>query len=374
MSIGKTQRARTLATALLVLALTFFGCIFLYLIGIDALEGRSDFLFFADSETYHSAARGDLSGIDALSDSIAVSANYLGPLVLLRLAGQNYYAVLFINCCLFFLSAVSIARSLRIDPLRFSLLLLANPLTVSSLLSVNKEIISLVFLALLLRALARRAWLPLLAATLIALLVRWQLVVFVVTLCVLALPLNPVRRWRGITLAALLLALSVLYMALASVFEPIRAVLDISAANYEGSGLMELLQGWQDAGLYWLAFPIKAGHLLFGMGLHFERLLAPTDIYNDVWQLLHSTMTLALFIALLKTRRLSFSNDLVFISIIYMAVFALTPVYAPRYFLPVYFLWAAALTPSFKPVALLPDSASKPQPRVATNTPIRMPA
>ena len=352
-------------TALLVIALVLLGCVFLYVVGIDALEGRSDFVFFADSETYHDAARGDLAGFDGIADSIAVSANYLGPLLVLKLALQNYYAVLFINAGLFFASVASIARSLKLDPLRFALLLLMNPLMVSSLLSVNKEIISLVFLALLLHALARRAWLALLAAMAVSLLVRWQLLVFVLALYAMISPVNPLRRHRMLTLGLLLAGLSALYVQLASVFEPIRAVLDVSAAEYEGSGLQEALQGYQDIGLYWLVFPLKSASLLFAAGLHFERLLAPADLYNDIWQPLHSLMTLVLFIALLKTRRMRLANDLVYLSVIYLAVFAMSPIYAPRYFLPVYFLWAAALAPRYGSVVLFPGATSAPVPAAA---------
>ena len=337
------HRSRLRLTVLLVLALTALGAIFLFFVGVDALEDRSSFQFFADSGTYHKAARGDLLGFESDIDSVTVYGNYLGPLLILRLAGQNYYVVLLINALLLLASISSIAKSLKLDSLRFAALLLINPLTFSSLLSVNKEIMSLVFVALLLKFLATRALWALVAAALISILVRWQLSVFLMTLLMLESPLNPLRHKRVATLSAFLVALSILYGQLAAVLEPIRYAFEQSAAEYEGSGLYEWLQGWQEAGAYWLIFPLKAAHLLFGLGLRFDRLVSPVDIYNDVWQLLHSTMTLVLFFALWRAGRFRLKNDLVYIAVIYVAVFGMSPIYSPRYFYPVYVLWAAAL-------------------------------
>jgi hypothetical protein len=359
---------RLALTALLFALLALLGAVFLNVVGIDALEGRNDFLFFADSGTYHLAARGELPGVEGITDSIGVASNFLGPLVMLDLVGQNYYLMLLLNTLLCLLSIASIAQSLRLDPLRLAALLLVNPLTVSSLLSVNKEILSLVVVALALRSQVRRSALSLLAAIAVALLVRWQLALFLLVLVVLLSPLNPVRRHRAWTLVALLAGLSALYVALAPVFEPIRLAFEQSAAEYEGSGLYTWLQGWQEAGAYALIFPLKAAHLLFGLGLRFDRLVAPVDLYNDGWQLLHSTMTLVLFIALWRTRRLRLDNDLVWITVLYMALFGMSPIYSPRYFYPVYVLWAAALALPGDGVALLarrPRRRARPLPAVA---------
>jgi hypothetical protein len=49
-----------------------------------------------------------------------------------------------------------------------------------------------------------------------------------------------------------------------------------------------------------------------------------------------------MFLALWHARRVRLSNDLVYLSLLYVAVFAITPIYTPRYFYPVYVLWAAA--------------------------------
>lgn len=366
----KDVRNRLGMTALLMLVLMLAGAVFLVAVGIDALEGRSTFQFFADSGTYHTAARGDLLGVEDVGNSIAVAGNFLGPLLVLKMTGENYYAVMVFNALLLFGSIASISRSLRFDSLRFAGLLLINPLTISSMLSVNKEIFSLVFLALLLRAYRQGSLLTWVAAALVSLIVRWQLTVFLTAFSVLLLPVNPFRRDRVTTIVILLVALSILYLQLSAVFEPIRYTFEESAAEYEGSGFYEWLQGWQESGAYALVFPLKALHLLFGLGLRFDRLIAPVDIYNDGWQLLHSTMTLVLFIALWRARLFRVGNDLVYMSLLYVAIFALSPIYSPRYFYPVYVLWAGALAARVPVTSLLPLPRSSARKFAARRTPV----
>jgi hypothetical protein len=337
----RTRVRPGLALAAVVL-LALAGMAFLAAIGIDALEGRSEFQFYADSPTYHEAARGGLEQIGGAADLVGIAANFLGPLVLLALAGGSYYAMVVINSALLAYAVIGIARTLRVDAPKLLLLLLLNPITVSSVLAVNKEIISLVVVALLLRGIAARsaAWLAL--AVVVSILVRWQLTLAVLTAVTLVSPFNPLRSRRLLTVLAVLLGLSAAYVALAPVLEPIRLNFELAAEEYEGSGLFERLVAWQEQGAYWLAFVPKAAHLLWGMGLRLDRLMAPVSIYNDVWQLLHSLSLLVLFIALWRSGKARLANDLVYLSVLYIAVFAITPIYTPRYFYPVYVLWAAA--------------------------------
>lgn len=330
----------------LIAALALLGAVFLYVMGIDALEGRSEYQFFADSQTYHEAARGGLDHVESVADMVGIAANFLGPLLVLRLAGENYYAVLALNALLLAFSVTSLAKSLRLDATKLLLVLLINPLTISSLLSVNKEIISLVVLALIVRAYVTGSFGALLLALVTSVLVRWQLTVALIVASLLLNSLNPLRGNRRVTLLLLLGGLSVLYVQLADFLEPLRISFESAAEDYDGSGFYEKLSSLQNDGWYWAVFPAKAAHLLFGLGLRLDRIFSPTNVYNDVWQLLHSTALLLLFIALLRTRRFRLGNDLVYLSLIYIAVFAITPIYTPRYFYPVFVLWSAALCTS----------------------------
>jgi len=327
-------------SAILLVALFFMGAVFLYFVGIDAIEGRNGFLFYADSSTYHEAARGGLG----FSEAIAVGANFLGPLLILKLTSANYYLVLLLNVALMFLAVRLFAKSLGLHGFKLLLVLLLNPMTISSLLSVNKEIISVVVMALVIHGFKTRSVLAFLLALPLSLLVRWQLTLFVIVLIGVTGVWNPLRRHRWLTFAASLLLLSFLYIKMSLVFEGIQENFDAAAAVYEGSGFFEFLVRLQGQGMYWLVFPVKAAHLLFGMGVRFDRLFNPTVFYNDVFQVLHSFAMLLMFVALWRSGRARISNDLVYISVVYLLVFAMTPIYAPRYFYPVYVIWALALT------------------------------
>jgi hypothetical protein len=294
-------------TAILLLALFLFGAVFLYFVGIDALEGRNEFLFFVDSGTYHEAASAGLG----FSEALAVGGNYLGPLLILKLTAANYYLILLLNVALMFVAVRLMARSLGLPEFKLLLVLLLNPITISSLLSVNKEIMSLVVLALVIRGFSARSVLALVLAVPLSLLVRWQLTLFVIALIGVAGVWNPLRRYRWLTFAASLLLLSFMYVKLAVVFEVVQENFDAAITEYEGSGFFERLVALQGYGLYWLVFPLKAAHLLFGLGVRFDRLINPTVFYNDVFQVLHSTATLLMFFALLRSGRVRLSNDLV---------------------------------------------------------------
>jgi len=356
------------ATLALLLGLGLCGALFLAAIGIDALEGRNAFQFFADSRTYHEVARGDLLDIEAWQDAVTVGGNFLGPLAVLRLTGQNYYLVLILNVALFAASTLSISHTLRLDSLRYTLVLLVNPVILTSMLSVNKEVLAIAAIACILRAYRSGSAVAWILGAALCLLVRWQMLLFVIVLAALVGRTNPARAQRALTLVALLVLLSVLYAALADVFEPIRNNFEEAAQEYEGSGLYEWLVAMQNAGYYWLVFPLKAAHLLFGAGLRFDRLFAPTDFYNDVIQLLHSTAMLVLFVLLGRRSLIRLRNDLIYLSALYLALFAISPIYTPRYFLPVYVLWAAVLVGGRNPPALFrparPPRMARRRPRI----------
>jgi hypothetical protein len=319
------------------------GSTFLWAIGIDAINLQNDFAFFADSSTYHEAARGELAGVEGVGDFIGIAGNFLGPLLILSICAQNYYIVHLFNLLLFIVSIGLISKAIDGQPFKLALLLLMNPMTLSSLLSVNKEILSMLAVALLLVALQRRSLAVWIGAAVVGLLVRWQLTLVVVAIFCIDSRLNPLAKSRRASMVALLLGLSLIYTALIEVFASIRAAFELSVEDYEGSGLYEALVGWQDRGFYWLVFPAKAAHLLFGLGLRFDRLFAPVNIYNDIWQLLHSTTTLVAFVLVWRQRRSTLMNDLFYISAIYVAIFALSPIYSPRYFYAAFVIWTSTL-------------------------------
>lgn len=332
-------------TALLIFVFCA-GALFLGCIGIDSLEGKSDFQFFADSPTYHAAVAGELPGFDVDTDLINISANYLGPFIILKALGSNYWLIFVFNLIVFYASVRAISVALDIKASRFAVVLLLNPLTVSSLLSVNKEIIAFASIALLLCGLKRSSIGYLFLAVLLAVLVRWQMAVVVGLVYFSGWFLGKGIKYRGLYIVLLSIVISIGWLVFSDFFSGVREVLENTADEHEGSGIFVMLNSLQEQGLYWLAWPIKAALMIFGLGLRFDRILALDNVYNDLMIVLFSFSMLIMFALLLKRGKATVRHDLFFISLIYILIFTLSPIFSPRYFYPVYVIWSALLLKS----------------------------
>ena len=317
------------------------AAIFLYLIGQYALIEQHPFQFFADSSTYHKVYAGDSPNFDG--NLVAVNANYLGPIVILEILGGNIYLVMLLNVYLFCHSIIRITHLLKLDPLKVGVLLLLSPLTISSLMSVNKEVLIYPFIAVALTAYMRRSMAAAVLALFMTILVRWQLTGVYLVILLVSSRVSMVRR--GTVLVVLLMSLSALYVAIQDWIEPVIAYVEASFESYEGegSGLFEVTLNLQKQGLYFLVFPIKAFHLMFGLGFKLDKLLDPVEIYNDFFVSGHCLAAFIAFLVLLKRRLLTLRSDLMFAAVIFLAVFCLSPIFAPRYLYPVYVIGVLVL-------------------------------
>lgn len=236
---------------------------------------------------------------------------------------------------------IFISRSLKIDPVLAWAIQFISPLTSSSLMSVNKEIIVFPVLAFLITGCRYRSPWLISAAIVVSMLARWQLTVF----CVILIGLYFVRHVdRRITLSILLITVSFVYYMAKGILEPVLETVESTIATFtEGSGLFERLLELQNDGFYFLVAPLKTAHLLFSLGFHFDAIIDPINVYNDQIIGAFCLVNFVLLLALLIKRRFVFSNDLIAVSLVYAIVFALTPVYAPRYFYAITVLWGLAL-------------------------------
>lgn len=308
--------------------------IFLHFIGQYALIGRNPFQFFADSSTYMGIYSGFLPPPDG---AVGISYNFLGPMLILSLTGGNLYLVMIVNVAMFMVSIVLLSRYLDLNPIKLSLIQLINPMTLSSLMSVNKEIISFPVLACLIVGYKKRSPYFIAAALVFSMLARWELTVF----CVVLIGAYFVRRInRYFAILCILLSVSIAYYLAQNFLKPVFETVEISTASYtEGSGLFERLIDLQNDGLYFLVAPVKAAHLLFSMGTHISGMMHPIVVYNDQIVATYCLFNIFIFIALIFMKQYNLRNDILMISAIYLVVFSLTPVYAPRYFYPVTILW-----------------------------------
>jgi len=328
---GGLMKIKISSFSLIVLLLVFsiLGLAFLYFVGNSQLEqSPPTFQFFADSNTYIKTYRGEADN----GAVIRVDGNYLGPLAVLNIFRGNNYLILLFNVCAFGASVIHIAKSLKLNSFYVGVFLLISPLTVSSLLSVNKEIFLFPFLALALNGYLRRSLLSSLLAFCFSLLVRWQLGIFYIALILIV-------RWRSVLssraklLFAMLAVVSIVYLAIQPIIEPVLLYVQLSIDNYQdgGSGLFERVLEFQNRGLYFLVFPAKAFHLLFGMGFKIDKIINPTALYNDFFVAGHCAVAFVVFLVLFFKRKITLNSDLLFVSVVFLIFFCVTPIFAPRY-------------------------------------------
>ncbi len=331
-----------------VLAIIFF-----FVAGRDALDGLIDFQFYADSLTYEKAYLEN--SFNSLSEMVSIGNNYLGPLLLLDAVGGSRFLVLMVNISILFWSIKLVGKGKEPARLGFVIFLLfLSPITFFSLISINKEIISMLVMAFMVAWVRRKKLGYVVLCLVCSLFVRWQFTIFVIMVFVTFSPINFLRNRRGWYVIILLLSLSLAYRLMLGYFSGITDIAEIGGMQNEGSGLYTQFIRLQNQGLYFLIFVPKALHAMYGLIFKADHLLSPVDFYNDFVVTLHCVAAFLVFTLVLLKGRLRLKDDLVFIAVIYCAVFVLSPIYAPRYFYPVFFLLCLVLSrPSIVPTPLV---------------------
>lgn len=305
--------------------------------GDAMLDEETSVQFFADSTTYEKAA-GELKRLTSL-ELLIYNPNYFGPISILNLVSGSRWGVLFLNLAIFALSLNLIFRVVSLNKKIFVILLIINPMTFSSLLSINKEVYSILAIALLIYGIRVRSFLALLACFLVSFLVRWQLSLFVVVYLGLISPLNPLRDRRFFTLLFFAIGVSALY----SIFRPIlfsnvSEVALVGAEEWAGTGLWGRLLDVQNSGGYFLIFPVKILQAMFGILVYIKNIIDPPEFYNYVVVMLHSLVMLFVLTYAVFNKRLRLRANIAYMAVVYLLVYGLTPIYAPRYFYPVFML------------------------------------
>jgi len=318
-----------------VLAITFF-----FFLGDAMLNEETSIRLFADSTTYELEAY-ELRDLTTLQ-LMLFNPNYFGPISILGLLNGSRWGVLILNLLVFTLALNVFFKVMSLDRKLFVVLLLMNPITFSSLLSINKEIYSLLALSLLIYGIRRHSVLAALGCLVISVFVRWQLSLFVIVFWVLISPFNTLRHRRTLTFLILIVAVSIAYSISQNVyfFSTISDYAVVGAADWEGIGLWGWLLEIQNAGGYFLIFPVKVLQVMFGILVYIDKMIDPPELgfYNYVVLMLHSLMTLFVLVYDFAKKKLSFSRNAFYMAMIYALIFGLTPVHGPRYFYPVFVL------------------------------------
>ena len=154
------------------------------------------------------------------------------------------------------------------------------------------------------------------------------------------------KEYKKTSLISFLLVISIFYGINQSNFDNIIKVAEIGQeADSDGSGFFSKLLEIQNSGIlgYFIVFIPKTLFLLIGLIARYNKFLDFNDLYNNVIQFSQSVVNaIAIFIVIKK--RVSLNNIFLFLGIIYCIIFALSPIYSPRYFFPFYIFLLLAIS------------------------------
>lgn len=290
-----------------------------------SLDGRSDEHIAADSVTYIYIADCLREGRNDPFALVAMAAfpNTVWFPVLLTMALRSTFAIVVLNYAMLLAAVLLFKRWLSFSTGAFMALLLLNPTTTISLLSVNKEIVDLLAVSLCLYAYRTRRPGVLVGSLLLAFLNRYEVCVVMVCFLLAGTRVNPWRRQRTMTVAAVIVGLSGLLplfgsSALAGRFE--------QASN---AGLVAQLDTLEMHYLYAVAVIPKVAENLFG------ELALGLDRSYILW--FNNLADVIVLLVLARRHLLTLRSDLIFFCTVGAAMMAVSLVIQPRYF---YFIYA----------------------------------
>lgn len=367
----KHQNKSLLPSQVLVVAYSL-GALLFYQFVIVPAQQLYEIRFGADSDTYISYAE----SLDYES-LISVSANYFGPVILLRLLQNNLFLVAILNCIVFVSIYFLIQKYYNLNYTKFSLLLLINPMLFMSLATLNKEIFGMASVVLTLCFIKSGKKRLLFSSLIFAIFTRWQQVLVILTFLAIISRLNPFKK-RISAILFLIFFVSVVYPSQASFLS--------SAANETATfelqqeklfGILPVLNQLQDNYLFFIAFIPKTlinffGNVFRPLDLLTQRIEVDTsDIYNSyIVTGQQACMVLLVFtggyeffkkavragninrwdnrkkISAKFTEKI---NDELLYCIVYCILFSLGAFIQYRYFFPIYIMLCAELCKVKKP-------------------------
>lgn len=291
--------------------------------------------------------------------------NTLWMPVLIAYALNSTVLTTFFNIGIFVLSIWLLTKSAVIDVPCLLFLLLINLTTTISLLSVNKEVIDLLVLALFCRFLASKKKLCLLFSLLLALLNRYEVFLAFVAFLSLRSRFNPLRARRWLTLFLFVCALGFLIPLVATHGLGNKFADAVAEAQgVQGGGTVVFLDNLELHYLFIIAAIPKIGENLFGEFLN-PFTIAHYSLSNlaNSYILLSNNISAALVLFYLWMRgRMhigSINSDWVYLAMVTAALMSISLVIQPRYFYLIYVLLcfeAAQKRSHTAPSALLPSS------------------
>ena len=307
--------------------------------------GQNQLRIGADSQTYLAVA-GVVhdSGVDPATFAlVSFEGNLLGPVLIARLVPSlTGIAVVYITIFILCLLVANSLPGVRLG--RFFWLMILNPLTTPSILTVNKELLSALAVILLVKyvSMSRRSSLLLVAVLGTALMARWEQMLVTAIFLVLEHKGSPFRGRRWTVLALVIGGITLIYPILVKT-QLVNVAALISMA--EGTVIPRLNEIQASYGFPLIVVP-KIIINLWGQVLHPSYFWTDylngdfSDIQNYFAIPFHCVAMFAICIIAIVCKKLDIRKDTIYWMAIYVVTTAATPLFQPRYQFPIYVILA----------------------------------
>ena len=329
---------RVKSVVLLALMATYVSIsFFLFFQVVDpSLDGRTDRHIAADSGTYITAADALRQGREDIFLAVALSSfpnTVLCP-ILLAFVLKSTFAMVLADYAMFFLALALLRKSYSFSTGVFVGLMLLNATTTISLLSVNKEIVDVLAVAIFFYARAKHRSGVLVLALLLAVFNRWEICLVMLVFLIAESKFNPLRHRRVLTIAALVVALTVVLPLVASESLNVRLGEVTEARSVAWLDSLELHYLFAVAVIPKIAFTLFA--TLVAHPLTAETYYSYSDIANSTILYSNNLATVVVIVILAWKRRFTVRSNLVYFALLGFIIMAISPVTVQRY---VYFAY-----------------------------------
>lgn len=296
-----------------------------------SLDGRTDQHIAADSTTYIYFADALREGRPdpVVAAGLSSYPNTLWCPVLMAFLIKSTFSMVIANYAIFFLAIILLRKSIRFSSFGFMGFMFLNATTTISLLAVNKEIIDLLVVALFFFGLRKRYFSITAFAIALALFNRYEICIALCLFLLLTSGANPWRQKRAIMLALLVVVMSVCLPLFAS------KILSTRFEEVTQGHTVVVLDFLEMHYLYAVAVIPKITQIMFAELVNFQKLPAYfefSDIANTYIVFLNNLASLIVLCVLIKKRKFSLGNDLIYLAMIGWVVMAIAVVIQPRYF------------------------------------------
>ena len=298
----------------------------------DSLQGWNRWRVGADSSTYVSVAE-QVHDADDLVPLLGFAQNLILP-VIVAVSLKSTLNIALFNIVIFLFSIYLLGKTL--PDFKFYVFLpfaLLAPTTFSALLTLNKEIFTLLSAVLVLRWLVTGSRLLLVLLIMLSLVLRWEQAMVIALFAVIRILNWPPKRvfWM------LLLGISVL-------FPLAHSAITLPPNLKVSSGLIEEMNKLQDRGLYFLLFVPK---LVTALTSQIFRWWIPLldrerffDLQTGLFVIGNQLCMVGLAIFAWKKKLWRLKNRIVYFAVVYLVVFCSAPLNSPRYLYMIYIVVA----------------------------------